>query len=170
MLFTFSGISNVAISESSPSWLQASLPVRFGGLGVHRLRLLSTSAFLSSVSRCLPLLTDLLPSRLQGLSVPFYDEALFIWQRESAGAAPAPSAVSHLQRAWDSLLVESTLDTLLDNSDHSARARLQALQSKEAGAWLNALPIASIGLRLEPDVFHIAIGLRLGLSYSTQLS
>ena len=150
---SLSSIANIAISESSQSWLQASLPISFGGLGVRRLRELSTSAFLSSIGRCLSLIGDLLPSQLQRIRVPFYDEALSMWQ-ESTDALPPPPplTVSHLQKAWDSSLVESTFDTLLDNSDQST------------SAWPNALPIVSLGLRLEPDVFHVAIGLRLGLS------
>lgn len=37
------------------------------------------------------------------------------------------------------------------------------MATKESGAWLNALPVASLGLRLDNEVVRIAVGLRLGL-------
>ena len=33
----------------------------------------------------------------------------------------------------------------------------------QSGAWLNALPIAPLGLRLSDDVIRVAVGLRLGV-------
>ena len=49
-------------------------------------------------------------------------------------------------------------------SDSQARARLLAATTKESGCWLNALPISSVGLRMDDDVVRIAVGLRLGAS------
>lgn len=37
-----------------------------------------------------------------------------------------------------------------------------AASCKESGAWLNALPISSAGLRLDDDTLCIAVGLCLG--------
>lgn len=44
-----------------------------------------------------------------------------------------------------------------------AKARLMAVARPESGAWLNALPIASLGLCMSDDVVRIAVGLRLGV-------
>ena len=46
--------------------------------------------------------------------------------------------------------------------DDIDRARLLASRSKESGAWLHALPISAMGLRLEDESFRIAVGLHLG--------
>ncbi len=46
--------------------------------------------------------------------------------------------------------------------DATERARLLAAMDKNSGAWLQALPISSIGLRLDYPSLRIAVGLRLG--------
>ena len=40
--------------------------------------------------------------------------------------------------------------------------KLLASATKESGAWLHALPVASLGLRLDDDSLRIAVDLRLG--------
>ena len=37
------------------------------------------------------------------------------------------------------------------------------MATKESGAWLHALPISAVGLRMGEDVIRIATGLRLGV-------
>ena len=46
--------------------------------------------------------------------------------------------------------------------DCQDRARLLAASCDESGAWLNTLPLSSVGLRLADDSLRIAVGLRLG--------
>ena len=68
------------------------------------------------------------------------------------------------QKAWDIPCVQTTYDTLPDNApDPRSHARLLAVATKESGAWLNALPICSLCLRMDNNVIKIAVGLRLGV-------
>ena len=60
--------------------------------------------------------------------------------------------------------IEALQRTLLESScDPTTRARLLTVATKESGAWLNALPVASLGLRLDNEVVRVAVGLHLGL-------
>ena len=59
--------------------------------------------------------------------------------------------------------MKATFDDLLDNAvDARSRAHILAATSKESGAWLQALPLSSIGLRMDDNTVRIATGLRLG--------
>jgi len=71
--------------------------------------------------------------------------------------------MSKYQREWDKLICETTLDNITSQSDDQKfKARLLAVQTKESGAWLNALPSPSLGTLLENSSFRIAIALRVG--------
>ena len=67
------------------------------------------------------------------------------------------------QKYWDSLIVSSVAENLIhDALNVQACARLLAATCKESGAWLQALPIPSIGLRMDNDTVRVAAALRLG--------
>ena len=44
------------------------------------------------------------------------------------------------------------------------RARLLASIDSNSGMWLKAIPLTTVGLKLEDEVVQIAVGLRLGMS------
>ncbi len=52
---------------------------------------------------------------------------------------------------------------MVEARDEVNRARLLAAATKESGAWLHALPIASLVLRMDNECLRIAVGLRLGI-------
>ena len=91
------------------------------------------------------------------------ESAISVWSQHHL-QPPPPSPDSTRQRVWDAPHIEATYNVLLEQaSDHQAKARLMAVSCPESGAWLHALPIAALGLRMSDDVVRVAAGLRLGV-------
>ena len=71
---------------------------------------------------------------------------------------PPVGTASHCQKTWS-----ATADSLLESASNATSiARLLAASTRESGAWLNALPISSLGLRMDNNTIRVAVGPRLG--------
>ena len=138
------------------------LPVCFGGTGVCRASQLAPSAFLASAAGSYDLINQILPARFSGIPYLAVDATVIQW-REGHNYPPPVSPSSSRQKAWDLPHVEETYNQLLQGaSDCRSCARLLAAATKESGAWLHALPVSSLGLRMDDHTTRIAVGLRLG--------
>jgi hypothetical protein len=154
---------NVALDE--PQWLQASLPVKEGGLGIRRSGQLAPSAFLASATGSESLVLAILPPRFASVADPTVFEALRAWESQTGQSPPAvpPSVNTGSQRVWDKCLIDFTRQALLDGAqDDYTKARLLAAAAPHAGEWLNAPPITAVGLRMSDSAIRVAAGLRLG--------
>ena len=90
------------------------------------------------------------------------DNTLQVW-REGLDVSPPLVADTTSQKAWDAPRVAASFKALQEaTQDMTTQARLLAASRKESGAWLQTLPVSSLGLRMEDDVFRVATGLRLG--------
>ena len=68
---------------------------------------------------------------------------------------PSTTVLGDKNNIYNALLEQAPNDQV--------KASLMAVARTESGAWLSALPIASLGLRMSDDVVRIAVGLRLGV-------
>ena len=146
------------INFQGSSWQQASLPVRFGGLGLRECFQISLPCYLSSREASAQLMAHIL-SEYSGLNPSREsDVALDAWAEVSRELPQVRTS----QRAWDEIAIKKSHENLLSQADQQSRARLLAAEHGEAGAWLHALPVSNVGNLLSHDELRIAVALRVG--------
>jgi len=144
------------------SWLQARLPVRFGGLGIQCARNLAAPAYLASLQASEQLSAVIL-SPMAGLTLDlsqWLEGQLFGVLEECTGQFHRHSCFRRGAEGLDSVF----LDSLIASSSGADRARLLAVSSPHSSVWINALPSNSLGLCLGNDETSIAIGLHAGVN------
>ena len=107
---------------------------------------------------------EALPSCLHHISDRSTPNTLAAWQSavEPATLAPVDLAATR-QRSWDDPCCQQQSTLLLNSAvNDREKARLRASLTAMSGAWLQALPISSVGLWMDDDVIRVAVGLRLG--------
>ena len=98
---------------SDTQWLQASTPVKSGGLGIQCAASLELPAFLASAVATSDLQSAILSRREQNV-----DKEVELARSRWCSLTSTPPAVSYLQAsqiAWDAPLVARDLETLVDN-------------------------------------------------------
>jgi hypothetical protein len=152
-------LESILNCELSPeAWLQSSLLVQEGGLGVRHAVDMAVPCFLASIHSVLPLVDSLLPPHLRDCDAAL-DEGLSLWK----GLAVPEVSVRGVQSEWEKPVMEMTVNTLkLSAPNAQATARLLALQQPHAGDWLHALPSPQLGTLLDNESFRVISSLRLG--------
>jgi hypothetical protein len=145
-------------------WCQSTLPIRFGGLGIRRISDICLPAFLSSVHGVKKLVSQLLNSKDNELIIHHYDEALAAWGVANENEIPT---IPQFQKNWDNINIKRIIDNDLIFNSSRDLARFKALQCRESGSWLHAIPSPNIGTLLDNTSFQVCIGLRLGCNLCT---
>ena len=116
------GLSSILkVSMSDEQWIQASLPVQNGGLGVRSAGLLASSAYLASAVATLPLKNAILESSCSTTSDLAVSEAVAIWKILSRAEEPFASG-NCFQKVWDNTVTsEIYVDRRVDATTISAR-------------------------------------------------
>ena len=74
-----SSLLNISIDVNCPSWIQASLPIRLGGLGFRSADQLAPSSYLSSAAASRCLVNLIFSTTFLSQVSPHSDEALSVW-------------------------------------------------------------------------------------------
>ena len=158
-------ILNVTLEDDA--WLQSSLPVTSGGLGIRLASDLALPTFLSSAYGAEKGMATLLPDIIKEEQYDLRQEAEITWKEtvtnnngEPTTAVPSTRSI---QSSWDKPMFELKHSQLLNSQTNIAdKARLLAVSSEHSSDWLNALPVPALGLKLDNPSIRMACGLRLG--------
>jgi hypothetical protein len=146
------------ICLNTKQWLQATLPISFGGLGIRRISDICLPTFLSSSHGVQDLMSSLLPFMDIKIQVHYYEEALNKWLSVNN---ETPSSLK-IQKSWDMINIKRVIESELQFDSDFDKARFKAIQQRESGAWLHAFPSKNIGTCLDKQDFQTSVGLRLG--------
>ena len=157
-----SSIPNVSLTDDY--WLQASLPVQSGGLGVRSAGILASSAYLASAAATPYLQTAILANSCSTTSDPAVNEALTIWKTLSQAEEPVAPG-NCFQKVSDNTATSTIYEDLLRRWNNNIdKARLKAAGAANADDWRYATSIHSLVLRLSGEAIRVAVGHRLGSS------
>lgn len=154
------GVINCQLDSNA--WIECSLSVKCGGLGLRNVTNLCFSSFLGSYHSVSDLVQQILPPYIQP-QTDLIEEALVSWQSIS-GEEILQNPACNYQHHWDEALCKAVHGQLLENSSSDVdKARILANVAQDSSAWLNVLPCSSLGTLLDNQSFRIAASLRLGL-------
>ena len=150
------------IELSDQAWTQASLPLRYGGLGVRKVTHLALPCYLSSLNSSLDLVRTICTG-IQSTTEPECLAEAVACFRSRVPEYEVPSGdASKRQRAWDDTSAGSHFAELLGSANQVHRARLLAAKQPHSGAWLNVAPLPALGLHLDDESVRVATALRVG--------
>ena len=160
-------------APSDVQWMQITLPVAKGGLGITLAKDTAAPSFLASVHESLPVQQRLLSSCT--IAIPQIDttQALEnlrissgLVQDETNKIAAAFNTTRSTQSSLSRLVTLNNQSLLLDHNDNtmSDLARIHSTMGPHAGDWLNVTPISKLNLALSNNEFTRAVALRIGMS------
>ena len=152
-------VTNVAMDNSA--WSQASLPVRYGGLGLRSVASLALPCYLSSAHKALSTVKSIIKHpNLQKLQQLNHAESHFQGLHPHTALPNGEAALR--QKSWDELTCKAVFNNLTSTANQVHSARLLAAAAPHSGAWLQALPCPTLGLHLDEETTRIAVALRVG--------
>jgi hypothetical protein len=144
-------------SLTDKAWIQATLPIGMGGIGLRSAEVHSAAAYLASMSQVSSIVSRLLPSTIPLRTTA---EAFNLLQRfaenptwSSLDMLPPDFTQHDLSHAIDIIRAAS----LRLDAPTRQKALLNSLTLPHAGDWLNVVPSPTLGLHLHTEEFRAAI-------------
>ena len=156
---TFEAVVNVSVEAAQLDQLY--LPTKLAGFGIGSAFLTSSAAFIASYTANVHMVSRVVGEHCEH---PSYDLAVSHFEDISNSKLPThPSK----QRDLCATIYKHRFGALLQSSTESGTKRLHGAAAPGAGAWLEAIPAASLGLHLSPDQVRTAVALRVGSTISS---
>ena len=128
-----------------------------------KIGLVSLPAFLSPTIASQKASNSILPEDLKDKAYEDQEAAVISYSNKEGISQSNIPTVKHIQRNWDAPLCEIGINSLINESINlTEKARLLAVSAEHSGDWLDAIPIPSLGLKLDNNQLRISCGLRLG--------
>ena len=144
--------------------MQACLPVYCGGIGIIKAKSNASSAYIFSKLSCVKLEVFLLPDTL-----PLPPHLVILTMLSSTGKLAATLMCSnHLPISETGPWLYSKILSSHSSAQNVMLRMLLANSQKELGAWLEALPVPSLGLHLSDNELRIIVSLRHGVPTCTE--
>jgi hypothetical protein len=151
-----SEILNVDFDDTG--WIQATLPLRQGGLGLRAVSDVALPAYAASLHGSRPLVESILQKTPECFLSHEMDSVTASWTEAGHTLPLKPAA----QKNWDSISSAERLAALQQKSDQRRRACLEAAKQPHSGDWLSAIPSLATGTYLDGDCLRYAVALRTG--------
>ena len=150
----------VAIDASDSDWLQVQLSLSRGGLGLCKLALHCSAAYLTSIIKA-------------GCADQFTMQAITTYNSlvppESSVSVESLIDFGLSQKNLSSRTDDHQFDQLYLTSSPANRARLLSVSSCHASSWLAVILSKGLNLSLEPEEFHVALKWWLGMDILSQV-
>lgn len=145
------------------TWLQASLAIKAGGLGLRSTALHAPAAYIASITHLAASCTELDPT--YRVVPPPVHQALTSYNQVVLPEDQIHSlAPSYQQRDLSATVDKAQQAHLIAaTTGEAAKGHLQLVQQPGAGAWLTALPADNLGLHINTHLFRVLLRLRLRL-------
>eukprot|EP00731_Ephydatia_muelleri_P005873 Em0003g121a len=147
----------IGFATSDEAWCQAQLGLNSGGLGLRKLSLHSSSAYIASV--CSSSVVDSEDIHLTNAIDHFNSHVSPIEKLSVNSIISSPVS----QKLLSSKVNDHCFQDLFDRSSPANKARLLSVSAPHATSWLSVIPSTSQGLNLDPIEFRVAVKWWLGL-------
>ena len=152
-------------------WMQATLPVSAGGLGLRSAERHAACAYTASLAASADIMEEIRGKASDMEEMVHWHAGLI---RGLAGEEDeeelTPAVVLASSQKILSHRVDQHYSKLLNDRvvDERGKARLNSLTVRRAGDWLNTIPVKALGLHLRPREFTVAVKYRLGVRVYTE--
>ncbi len=144
-------ILNTSFNETQ--WIQASLIISKGGIGIRKISDVCLPAFSSSLHGVSSLVSRILLNMNSEATLHLWNESIKAWNALNIDKAPdIPSNQKH----WNSINVDRIISENLNFENMDDKARFKALQEKESGGWLHLIPSSNMGTAMNNQDFQFA--------------